>query len=72
MRIHAVKPEQQHRRQMFDAIVLEQKHGGVPQRLAPDALRSGSGSAVTRCVARQGVQPTPDHEFRTFKQSVLS
>jgi hypothetical protein len=62
--------EQQHRRRL-DATVLEQKHGGVPQS-RPCRRSERSGSAVTRCVARQVPNCTPDHEFRTCKQSVLS
>jgi hypothetical protein len=46
---------------------IEQKHGGVPQSRPSEPVRG----AVTRCVARQGSQPTPDHEFRTAQQSVL-
>jgi hypothetical protein len=60
--------EQQHRRQMSGCNCIEQKHGGVPQRL--QTLRSGS-EVQSPDVARQGPNRTPDHEFRTCKQSVL-
>jgi hypothetical protein len=58
--------EQQHGAKCLDAIVLEQRHGGVPQRPALQTLRSGSVQSPDVLHARGPQLHARSREFRTF------